>query len=368
MQQTKEISRIDVPRDFLEDNVNRYRKLMRGEKIEHAPFRLWLDNTFVCYHAKVDPIKYSTDLEVMFAAQKVVNDRFYDLRDFTIDVGNMDIFFDFDAFHRDYPNARHFRVLEPSLDNFDKYCCRTPIRECECVENINNAVKYFNDRLPEHKKVGYYLGITGAMDLFSIIRGTEHFFMDLYDKPQKVKRVFDFYLERALEWLEFANEQWGEYNLKNNNLHDKVDIGEDYCAYLPPDLFRDFVVPYTGKIFETWKGRKLCSLHTDGDVVASGIELLNEANVEELMGFSPNIDINQYRKALPDVILGGNIHPIEVMIEGTPEDVKKAAKYCFESANRNQKFVLCTGGAISAGAKDENVDAFIEAAYEIVRY
>ena len=56
------------------------------------------------------------------------------------------------------------------------------------------------------------------------------------------------------------------------------------------------------------------------------------------------------------------------MIEGTPQYVKTAVKYCFENANQNQKFVLCTGGAISAGAKPENVDAFIECTYEITKY
>ena len=112
----------------------------------------------------------------------------------------------------------------------------------------------------------------------------------------------------------------------------------------------------------------LCSLHTDGDIVPAGIGMLNRLRIDELMGFSPNIDIKKFREALPDVILGGNIHPIKVMIEGTPQDVKSAAQYCFENANQDQKFILCTGGAISAGAKPENVDAFIECTSEIVKY
>ena len=86
------------------------------------------------------------------------------------------------------------------------------------------------------------------------------------------------------------------------------------------------------------------------------------------MGFSPNIDIKEFRNALPNVILGGNIHPIHDMIEGTSEKVKESAKYCFENASQNQKFILCTGGAITAGAKPENVDAFLESAYEITKY
>jgi uroporphyrinogen-III decarboxylase len=95
---------------------------------------------------------------------------------------------------------------------------------------------------------------------------------------------------------------------------------------------------------------------------------LAQLDFDELMGFSPNIDIKEFRKALPDTILGGNIHPIKVMLEGTPNDVKAAARYCFENANQNQKFVLCTGGSISGPTKPENIDAFIESTWEIVKY
>lgn len=359
--------KINIPDGFLEENVKRYRRLIKGEKVDYAPFRLWLDCTFVCEYAKVKPTDYNTDIEVMFEAQKIVNDRFYGLRDFTIDIGNTDIFFDLDKFQSDCPDALSTHVLADDLDNFERYYSTAPVSESESAQKITEAVEYFNARLPENKKVYHFLGSTGAMDLFSIFRGTEKFFMDLYDNQKKVKRIFDFFMERTLQWLEFTEKRWGQ-NPANNNLYDKVDVGEDYCAYLPPDMFDEFVVPYTGEIFNKYKGKALCSLHTDGDIVTSGIPQLNKLNIDELMGFSPNIDIKEYRKALPDVILAGNIHPIKVMIEGTPDDVKEAIRYCFEAANQNQKFVLCTGGAISAGAKPENVDAFIESCYEIVKY
>ncbi|ARN55790.1 uroporphyrinogen decarboxylase family protein [Sedimentisphaera salicampi] len=356
-----------VPDGFLEGNVERYRKLIRGERVEYAPFRLWLDCTFVCEYANVNPKDYSSDIEVMFEAQKIVNDRFYGLRDFSIDIGNADIFFDLEKFNEDHPESVPDRVLEKDLDNFDRYFCTTPIAETKAAKEITKAIEYFNSRLPDDKKVYHYLGSTGAMDLYSIFRGTEKFFIDLYDHPAKVKKIFDFLFQRTLEWIEFTESRWGNMPA-NNNLYDKVDIGEDYCAYLPPELFDEFVRPYTGEIFNRYKGKALCSLHTDGDIIPSGISQLNKLNIDELMGFSPNIDIKDFREALPDVILAGNIHPINVMIEGTPEDVKNAARYCFETANQNQKFVLCTGGAISAGAKPENVDAFIESTYEIVKY
>lgn len=364
-----------IDRDFLKENVNRYRKLIRGEKLDFAPFRLWLDDTFVTWFAEVDSADYFADFETMFESQKIVNDRFYDLRDFSVDVSILDIYFDLEAFTLDYSGSGHSmkdaygpcQVLGPDLENFDKYLSRKPFLEVPGVKRLLEGVHFFNQRLPKHKHVNYYFGATGTMDLFSIFRGTEKFFMDLYDNSTYVKKIFDFLHERTFDWLEFVEKIFSTIN-SHNNLFDKIDIGEDYCAYLSPELFNEFVVPYTGDTFKKYKNEVFCSLHTDGDMLPAGIHMLDSLHIDELMGFSPNIDIKKFREALPNVVLGGNIHPIKAMIEGTPDDVKSAAKYCFESANQNQKFVLCTGGAITAGAKPENVDAFIKCAYEIVKY
>jgi uroporphyrinogen-III decarboxylase len=303
---------------------------------------------------------------VQYQAQKMVDDRYYGLRDYEVGVNMIDIYFDYKQYWADSQKT-NFQFLGQDLNAFDKYFQRKKIADVEGVADLIKAVNFYNTKLPADKKASFYHGCTGAMDLFSIFRGTEHFFVDLYDSPGKVRQIFEFLTERSLEWLDFEEKTWGDYN-RVNNLFDKIDIGEDYCAYLHPDLFDAFVKPYTGKLVAAWKGKAVCSLHTDGDMLPSGLHKLGELGIDELMGFSPNIDIKLFRKAMPNVILGGNIHPIYHMIEGSPDDVKKAAKYCFEAANQNQRFVLCTGGAITAGAKPENVDAFLEAVYEVTKY
>ena len=359
---------MNVPRDFLEENTARYRQLIRGETPDWAPFRFWADDLCIKKLTGVDYQAYKTDLEVQLAAQRKFNERFYDLHPYTLYTDTMGVYFDQEKFAADHPNAPHpCRFLGSSLDDFDKYYVATPIRDVPCIGRLREGLAFYNRDLSREKGVAHYLGAAGAMDLFSIFRGTEHFFLDLYDQPNKVKRLFEYLTERSLALCEYSERELKPFN-GDNVLFDKMDIGEDYCAYLPEDLFDEFVKPYTGRIFEQYKGKVLCSLHTDGDMPVSGLHKLGELNVDELMGFSPNIDITEFRKALPDVILGGNIHPIHVMTEGTPEDVLAAARYCFENANQNGRFVLCTGGSMSENTKPENIDAFVQAAYEVVRY
>ncbi len=358
---------IRAPVDFLRENVQRYRQLIHGERPSHAPFRLWLDHTFICQFTGIDPARYLNDFETMLEAQRRVNERFFDLRDYTVDVDVADLYFDREKFTVENPQAPRNRFLGRRLDDFDRYYSRRRLEDTAGVRQLAAGIAFFNQRLPPDKQVGHYLGVPGAMDLFSIFRGTEHFFLDLYDHPATVRRIFSYITERSLAWMEYVENTWGGLDT-HSILFDKLDIGEDYCAYLPPDLFDDFVIPFTGALFERYKGKALCSLHTDGDIIPKGMGQLGTLPIDELMGFSPNMDIRDFRKALPHLILGGNIHPIRVMNEGRPEDVKAAARYCFENANQDGRFVLCTGGAIGAGAKPENIDAFLEAAWEVVRY
>jgi hypothetical protein len=356
-----------IPREFFADNVKRYRQLIRGERPDWAPFRLWIDDTWTREYTGVDRKKYQSSFEAMFEAQKIVNERFYGLRDYCAEVDTLDIYFDREKFRTDYPNEPANCFLCNSLDNFDRYCSHKKFTDVPGVKRLMKGMEYFNSRLPKHQHVCHYFGVFGAMDYFSIFRGSENFFTDLYDNPAKVHKIFTYLTERSLEWLEFANKTWSGIN-GDSILYDKLDIGEDYCAYLSPELFDEFVRPYTGELFAAYKGKVLCSLHTDGDILPAGIGNFNRINIDELMGFSPNIDISRFREALPDVILAGNIHPIKVMMEGCPSDVKDAVRHCFDIAGKNGRFVLCTGGGICAGAKAENIDAFLEAAYEITKY
>lgn len=353
--------------EFLKDNKTRYRQLMRGERPDYAPFRFWADDLLIRSFAGVSAHDFVSDFEVQLEAQKVFNARFYGMHDYTVYAGVPDLYYDAEKFDADCPNAHPGRFLEGGLENFDKYFQRKKVADLPGLKRLTDGIEFYRANVPPEACAAYYLGATGAMDLFSIFRGTEAFFMDLYDEPEQVEKIFEYFTERSLEMMAYAEEHFEPLN-GDNILYEKVDVGEDYCAYLPPDMFDRFVTPYTGKIFEHYKGKAWCSLHTDGDINTELIPKLADTGLDELMGFSPNVDIAEYRKALPDCVLGGNVHPIAVMMQGTPDDVKAAVRSCFETAAGDGKFVLCSGGSMSEQTKPENIDAFFEAAYEECKY
>jgi uroporphyrinogen decarboxylase len=66
--------------------------------------------------------------------------------------------------------------------------------------------------------------------------------------------------------------------------------------------------------------------------------------------------------------LMGNLHTTAVMLHGTVEQVKAAARWCIEAAAEGGGFILSTGDQCGRDTPDENIRALIEVAEEYGRY
>ena len=58
----------------------------------------------------------------------------------------------------------------------------------------------------------------------------------------------------------------------------------------------------------------------------------------------------------PEITLCGNFDPSGVLLQGSPEDVAKAAKQCIERGG--EKFILMPGCEVPPGTPEENIRAF----------
>jgi len=66
--------------------------------------------------------------------------------------------------------------------------------------------------------------------------------------------------------------------------------------------------------------------------------------------------------------LMGNLHTTEVMLRGTPDDVREASKRAIDDAGEGGGFILSTGDQCGRDTPDENLYAMIETAREYGRY
>ena len=68
------------------------------------------------------------------------------------------------------------------------------------------------------------------------------------------------------------------------------------------------------------------------------------------------------------IALMGNIHTTDVMLRGTPDDVRRVARECIEAAAEDGGFILSTGDQCGRDTPDENLFALVETAREYGRY
>ena len=81
----------------------------------------------------------------------------------------------------------------------------------------------------------------------------------------------------------------------------------------------------------------------------------------DVFNFSHEVDIAKARGDLgPDVVLMGNIPPLDIMVRGTTDDVQKATRQLLDKADRYGPILISPGGGVSPGTPIENLQAMLE--------
>jgi hypothetical protein len=82
-----------------------------------------------------------------------------------------------------------------------------------------------------------------------------------------------------------------------------------------------------------------------------------------------NIDLAQVKKRFGKrITLMGNLNTYQLMLFGTPAQVKEAARQCIEDAAEGGRFILANGDQLGRDTPEENVMAMVEAAHEYGKY
>jgi len=134
---------------------------------------------------------------------------------------------------------------------------------------------------------------------------------------------------------------------------------DDIVGFLSPEDYREFAHPYLKEIFSSFIGMvKVCHndssiSHLLGDLAKTGFHVLN---------FSHTMDIGEAQQKVGDrVSLMGNVPPLDVLVRGTPEEVKLYASRCIQKTGGGRNLVLSAGGGVSPGTPAKNIDALVEA-------
>ncbi len=213
------------------------------------------------------------------------------------------------------------------------------------------AMERTQERIGHLVKIGS--GISGPFTVAALMRGPDHFLVDLYRNQQFAHRLISFMTDNILLYMQCAWKRGFS-----------CSIGEPMASstVISPSHFRAFVKPYLRKIakWQTSHTKKSFSLHICGqtrriwdDMVDTGASNLSLDNI---------VDLAEAKQCVGNQIaISGNVPPVEVLMDGTPNEVMEATKVCIQKGYDNPKgFTLSTGCSVQINTPLENMEAMME--------
>lgn len=195
----------------------------------------------------------------------------------------------------------------------------------------------------------------GPFTLGAQIYGVERLMRSAYKAPTEVEKVVDFASRLILRFYQPLLEK-GIIELVS--LADPTASGD----LVSRRHFERFALPPLQKLTAAIRergGRSL--LHICGDTTDK-LDLLTETGAD-CVSIDHKVDLTQAREVFREAgkCLAGNVDPVHVLNQGTPEQVREACERCLEVAAEGAGFVLMPGCDIPPTVPVENIHAFMAA-------
>ena len=200
--------------------------------------------------------------------------------------------------------------------------------------------------------------ITGTpIENFCGARGMLNFFIDLVEEPELVKKAMDVAFDSMFE----------SYiaQLKTHPVGAWVGGWRAAPQLLSHDTWMEFVWPYIKKMVDvTIEMDVIPFLHFDScwDSELESIRELPERKC--VLMLDSTTDMRKAREVLDDrMCLLGDV-PASMQVFGTPDEVYEYCTKLIDDVGSQTGLLLSSGCDIPLNAKDENVDAMIQAAFD----
>ena len=188
-------------------------------------------------------------------------------------------------------------------------------------------------------------GVTGPFTLTGYIIGMDRTMMALMKEPEIVKRVLD------VAWR-FLADYAG--TLRDAGA-DVICLVEPVASTIGPKFFKEFNLEYLRRIVE--RLRHPTVLHVCGNSLPI-LELIVESGVNGI-SIDQKVDVGKAKERVKGrACIIGNIDPVGILVEGSPETVEAECKSVIEKGVD----ILAPGCGLSPYTPTANLKAMVEAA------
>jgi MtaA/CmuA family methyltransferase len=218
------------------------------------------------------------------------------------------------------------------------------------MRNRAQAVRLMKERVGNDKVVEGW--IEGPCAEAADLRGINSLMLDFYDDPAFVRDVFEFVVAMELRFARFQVEMGA----------DLIGVGDAAASLVGPKFYDEFVWPYEKKLVDALHVAGIKTrLHICGNTrrILAGMGRLH-CSIVELDSLSP---VSEGRAKMgPEQVLLGNIDPVRILKNGTPESVYEAVGECHRQAG--ERFIVGAGCEVPRETSPANLRAMVQYARE----
>ena len=244
----------------------------------------------------------------------------------------------------------------------------SPVKRLQSISDIDTlkvidpaSGRRMHDRLEAVRKMKERAGgeipvvgwIEGALAECCDLMDMQEVFANLLMEPEAMQSLIDICVEQGIRFAKAQIEAGA----------DIIGIGDAATSLIGPYLYEDFVLPYQQTMIQAVHdmGAKV-KLHICGNL--NPVLHLVARTGADIVDLDYMVDMDRAAELLPDTcLICGNIDPVSILYEGTPERVMQDAKRCMTSAAA-KRLILSTGCEIPRETPVENVLALRRALEE----
>jgi uroporphyrinogen decarboxylase len=190
----------------------------------------------------------------------------------------------------------------------------------------------------------------GPLAVAAHLHGVTEILMATQLDPESCKLLFEKTTDLCIAWL--------KAQLRRMEEPVGVLVLDDLVGMLGPQDAEKFAIPALKRVFDEFEGL-IRILHNDtpNPKVFPGLATVGA----EVFNFSHKTDLWEARRLLGrDLVLMGNLPPLDLLVRGTPAEVREATRRQLERLREVGPLVVSPGGGVSPGTPIENLQAMAE--------
>ena len=251
------------------------------------------------------------------------------------------------SWHKDYPPSLEFMIDDP------EYWAEAPepnVYEAGLLPFALRAYQYAEERLNAEGLKVNLLCARGPIVTANWLMGAEALFPAMVTHPKAIHKFLDKITNFLIKWLHAQMEMVSE--------PEGFMIMDDLLALISIEHYYEFALPYLNRIFDEFEGmvriyhNDAYGPHLDGPLTDMHFEVYQNSYQAHLL---------KTKKIMGEhCAIMGNIPPMQVVMNETPEMIYKVTQHYLNEAAGNKGLICSLGGGISAGSPVENVDAMVQ--------